>query len=156
MIALCIGLPANATNVNEKITICHATESESNPWFRIVISEKAKNGHFEVNGTPLAGHEKDIYFDGEWECPEPPPKDVCPDIEGIQTYTEDCVPPNPPPQPPPTPPTPTPTPVPPPQPELPVTGIKIPHLNLVLGIIWPYLLAGLTFLIIGRSIKKKA
>lgn len=55
----------------EKETICHATSSEVNPWVRLVVNPNAFNGHFEENGTPLAGHEEDILLEGDVECPLP-------------------------------------------------------------------------------------
>ena len=72
-----------ASDKNEKVTICHATSSETNPWNRIVVSENATSGHFENNGTPKAGHEDDVLLQGEQECPveedpEVPPK-TCPE-----------------------------------------------------------------------------
>lgn len=56
---------------SEKVTICHATSSEENPWVRIVVSENAIGGHFENPGTPKAGHEDDILLEGEQDCPQP-------------------------------------------------------------------------------------
>lgn len=51
------------------ITVCHATGSTSNPFVKITFATQAANGHFDNNGTPLAGHEEDILLaDGE-ECP---------------------------------------------------------------------------------------
>ena len=70
-----------------KVTICHATSSETNPFVRIVVSENATGGHFDNPGTTKAGHENDILLQGEQECPEKPseePKDVCPNIDGVQ------------------------------------------------------------------------
>lgn len=52
-----------------KVTICHATESSSNPWVRIVTDEHGIGGHFYNNGTPKAGHEDDILLEGRQECP---------------------------------------------------------------------------------------
>lgn len=54
-----------------KVTICHATSSEINPWVRIVVSENAIGGHFDNPGTPKAGHEDDVLLEGEQECPAP-------------------------------------------------------------------------------------
>lgn len=54
-----------------KVTICHATSSESNPYTRIVVSENAIGGHFDNPGTPKAGHEDDILLQGEVLCPIP-------------------------------------------------------------------------------------
>lgn len=60
-----------------KVTICHATSSATNPYTRIVVSENAIGGHFDNPGTPKAGHEQDILLQGEQDCPEPetPPTD---------------------------------------------------------------------------------
>lgn len=60
-----------ATGGGNIVTICHATESEENPWTRIVVSENAIGGHFENHGTPKAGHEDDLLLDGEVDCPQP-------------------------------------------------------------------------------------
>ena len=60
---------------DEKITICHATSSEVNPWVRLVVNLNGFNGHFEENGTPLAGHEEDILLAGDVECPLPDEND---------------------------------------------------------------------------------
>lgn len=54
-----------------KVTICHATSAEDNPWVRIVVSENAIGGHFENPGTPKAGHEDDVLLQGDVECPVP-------------------------------------------------------------------------------------
>lgn len=53
----------------DKVTICHATSSETNPYVRIVIDVSGKNGHFDNNGTPESGHEDDILILGEADCP---------------------------------------------------------------------------------------
>lgn len=60
-----------------KVTICHATSSEDNPWVRIVVSENAIGGHFDNPGTPKAGHEDDLLLEGDVECPVPetPPEE---------------------------------------------------------------------------------
>jgi hypothetical protein len=57
--------------IQNKVTICHATESNSNPWVRIVVAPQAIGGHFFNNGTPKAGHEDDILYQGEVQCPSP-------------------------------------------------------------------------------------
>ncbi len=54
---------------NDKITICHATESASNPFEKIVVSDNAFHAHFENPGTPKSGHEKDFFFEGDVDCP---------------------------------------------------------------------------------------
>lgn len=58
-----------AVNNNSKVTICHATSSTTNPYTQIVVSENAIGGHFENPGTPKAGHELDLLFQGEVACP---------------------------------------------------------------------------------------
>lgn len=62
---------------DKKVTICHATSSETNPYTRIVVSENAIGGHFDNPGTPKAGHEDDILLEGEQDCPGPetPPRE---------------------------------------------------------------------------------
>lgn len=54
---------------NNKVTICHATSSATNPYTQNIVSENAIGGHFENPGTPKAGHELDLYFQGEVACP---------------------------------------------------------------------------------------
>ena len=69
-----------------KVTICHATGSETNPFVRIVVNFHAIGGHFFNNGTPKSGHEDDILIRGIASCPVPPPTvDLCKNIRGIQT-----------------------------------------------------------------------
>lgn len=78
----------------EKVTICHATGSSSNPFTTIHTSPNAISGHFNNNGTTKAGHEDDLIFEGEVNCPTgnggggggggTGPTDMCPNIEGIQ------------------------------------------------------------------------
>jgi len=56
---------------NHKITICHATHSEQNPYVRINVSENAAEAH-EHHGP---GHEDDIFFNDDAnvkQCPAPP------------------------------------------------------------------------------------
>jgi FtsZ-interacting cell division protein ZipA len=53
----------------DKVTICHGTGSETNPYVQIVVSENAIGGHFNTRETPRAGHEKDLLFEGEVDCP---------------------------------------------------------------------------------------
>lgn len=59
----------HAVSNNSKVTICHATSSATNPYTQIVVSENAIGGHFENPGTPKAGHELDLLFQGEVACP---------------------------------------------------------------------------------------
>jgi hypothetical protein len=54
---------------DHKVTICHATSAEKNPWVRIVVDQHATTGHFDNNGTPLAGHEDDVLLEGDVSCP---------------------------------------------------------------------------------------
>jgi len=49
----------------DKNVICHATGNHLTPYTRIVVSWNAISGHFENNGTPKAGHEDDLMFEGE-------------------------------------------------------------------------------------------
>ncbi len=58
-----------ASATSNKVTICHATSSESNPWERLVVDDNATAGHFEESGTPLSGHEDDILLSGDVPCP---------------------------------------------------------------------------------------
>lgn len=58
-----------AVNNNGKVTICHATSSTTNPYTQNIVSENAIGGHFENPGTPKAGHELDLLFQGEVACP---------------------------------------------------------------------------------------
>jgi hypothetical protein len=79
----------------EKVTICHATSSETNPFVTLTLAAPAvygPAGHFNENGTTQAGHEQD-YF-GECEETEEPPN-PCPngdlngDAEGFDP-NDDC------------------------------------------------------------------
>lgn len=54
----------------EKWTICHHTESPTNPYVRIVVSDKSVGGHFDANGNPL--HGGDLLLTGEQNCPGTP------------------------------------------------------------------------------------
>src|SRR5688572_766917 len=67
------GQEAWAANNNNKVTICHATGSATNPYVRTVVNANAISGHFENNGTPKSGHEDDLLFQGEVDCPAPTP-----------------------------------------------------------------------------------
>ncbi len=91
---------------HEKITICHATGSESNPYVEITINESGLNGHAK---QPHSG--TDIIPAPAGGCPgpvaPPEPVDVCPNVDGNQaTVPSDlvvvdgqCVTPTPPPAP---------------------------------------------------------
>lgn len=65
--------PAN--QCHGQVTICHATSSETNPYNKLTISCNAvygangNAGHFDENGTPLAGHEEDVFADEHGLCP---------------------------------------------------------------------------------------
>ena len=56
-----------------KVTICHATGSETNPYTQNIVSANAIGGHFDNPGTPKAGHEADLLLEGEVNCPAPVP-----------------------------------------------------------------------------------
>ncbi|RJP51040.1 MAG: hypothetical protein C4583_09610 [Anaerolineaceae bacterium] len=56
------GCPTSAADiVNGRITFCHATSSETNPYNEIEISVNGLNGH----GT----HEGDVFPNSEGDCP---------------------------------------------------------------------------------------
>lgn len=81
ILGLVIGMSCVALAVPApKVTICHATSSESNPWTRIVVSENAIGGHFDNPGTPKAGHEDDLLLQGEQDCPVPDNEDPEPPV----------------------------------------------------------------------------
>jgi hypothetical protein len=76
ILALLLVLPLLAF-AGDKVTICHATSSDTNPYNEITVSDNAIGAHFDENGTPLAGHEKDLLLE-EGHCPGPvvpPPVD---------------------------------------------------------------------------------
>jgi hypothetical protein len=63
---------AECEAMGKKMTICHATSSQTNPYNEITISCNAlygnngNAGHFDENGTPHAGHEDDwVPHDGQ-------------------------------------------------------------------------------------------
>jgi hypothetical protein len=72
---------------SNKVTICHATGSEKNPYVRTVVDEHATKGHFDNQGTPLAGHEDDILLQGDVECttPEVPEEPETPTVPPVVT-----------------------------------------------------------------------
>lgn len=75
----------------EKVTICHHTGSETNPWIRIVVSGNAMGGHFHNSGIPKVGHSQDLLLEGEMDCPETPSNGgggggVCPLPEPITMF----------------------------------------------------------------------
>lgn len=100
----CVGLLAfaPAANADGKVTICHATGSETNPYVQITISDSAVEAHKRHQDR------KDIIPAPAGGCPNvvgppppPPPTDVCPNIPGEQTQvpvgltkdaTGNCVP----------------------------------------------------------------
>src|SRR5262245_38992172 len=64
---------AGAAPGAEKVTICHATGSDKNPFTVNTLSFNAgdllgtlgKSGHFDPNGNPESGHEQDFFVLGE-------------------------------------------------------------------------------------------
>jgi hypothetical protein len=54
-----------------KMTICHATGYDKNPYIRIVVWDNADQDHFNAKGEPKHGHKDDLLFDGVRDCPEP-------------------------------------------------------------------------------------
>lgn len=69
VLVLSLVLTTTVMAKSEKVVICHATESETNPWVEIEVSINAINGHFDNNGTPLAGHEDDLLLAQGEHCP---------------------------------------------------------------------------------------
>jgi hypothetical protein len=79
----CVGLLAfiPAANAAEKVTICHATGSDTHPYVTVTISENAVNAHRNhQNG-------EDIIPAPATGCPNavPPPTDVCTNLLGNQS-----------------------------------------------------------------------
>lgn len=71
----------------ETVQICHATQSETNPWLLLEISHHGGAGHFDEDGF-LPGHERDFFVDENNPCPpevedeEPDNGDTPPDENG--------------------------------------------------------------------------
>ncbi|MFA6392276.1 MAG: SdrD B-like domain-containing protein [Patescibacteria group bacterium] len=90
--------PAQATQPVDvgvdKYTICHATESTSNPWTRNNVAEPSLSAHLDEHGTPLAGHEGDVLLgiDNEdvLQCPTVVPP-VCSEVFADYDLNGDCV-----------------------------------------------------------------
>ncbi len=66
------------------VTICHRTESDYVPYIKLTLPRNLISNHFDENGTPTAGHEGDLLFDSDVECPtsvasESPQPTVVPD-----------------------------------------------------------------------------
>ena len=70
-----------------KGVICHATGSSSNPFVGVIVGLQdetgpifSNNGHLDENGSPLSGHENDVYIGSnppfeKRDCNKlPPPK----------------------------------------------------------------------------------
>lgn len=97
---------------NEKVNVCHTTDSQENPWNAIEINESALQSHLDHgdflyegpvkdNGKPNNGDGQadqwcennapevlgDDCEEGE-ECDQP--EDMCPDMEGIQESVDQC------------------------------------------------------------------
>ena len=69
---------APAASAGEKVTICHATGSATNPYVVVTISENAVAAH-------RAHHGREDIIPATVGCvPAPPVTDVCPNIEGDQ------------------------------------------------------------------------
>ncbi|MFA6572816.1 MAG: SdrD B-like domain-containing protein [Patescibacteria group bacterium] len=88
--------PAQAQATQDKYTLCHATGSDTNPWVRIHVPESALPAHLDGNGTPLAGHEDDVYLGLDnadlLQCPTPPVS--CPNVFGdnFESYSVGTIP----------------------------------------------------------------
>ena len=59
---LVLGLAGTVSAGEDKVTICHATSSEGNPYNAISVGNDAADWapHLDSNGSPLAGHEDDF------------------------------------------------------------------------------------------------
>jgi len=86
-IAALIGMNATPTYAGPGVkgVICHATGSATNPFNGIVVGIQdsgllSNNGHLDANGSPLDGHEQDLYLglsppNQKSDCEKlPPPK----------------------------------------------------------------------------------
>lgn len=76
---LSIGLvvTAQAAPRDHKVTICHATASDTNPYVLITVDEHALAGHMRPDGATAPGHGKNNF-------PDVFPVDgVCPSDEGV-------------------------------------------------------------------------
>jgi hypothetical protein len=86
-IAVLIGMNATPTfaDPGTKAVICHATGSAGNPFVGIIVGIQddgllSNNGHLDANGSPLDGHEQDLYLglsppNQKSDCEKlPPPK----------------------------------------------------------------------------------
>ncbi len=97
-----------ATQDVEPRPYCHATESEEHPYNYLFNTAWVQ--HLEDNGTPLSGHEKDFFAEGDEDCdgevdPTPtvtPSPEVTPTVEPSVTPTptpecdeDECVTPTP-------------------------------------------------------------
>lgn len=64
VLLLGLALPVAAGNQNEKLTICHATSSENNPFVSIKVPPNSGfEPHLDDNANPLAGHEQDFLLE---------------------------------------------------------------------------------------------
>lgn len=69
-LATLCGVVASAPH--KYVVICHHTSNEKQPYRRIVVPETAYHGHFNNPGSPKAGHELDLMFEGkDAQCPSP-------------------------------------------------------------------------------------
>lgn len=59
---LLAGLSATSSLAADKVYICHATGSTSNPYVAISVDAGAwyDQGHLDASGNPLSGHEHDF------------------------------------------------------------------------------------------------
>ncbi len=77
-----LGIKADK-NGADKVTICHATGSQTNPWVRINISENAVGAHLEHHDDIIVPDNDDTY-----QCPEVGP--YCGDGEFNPSLGEEC------------------------------------------------------------------
>jgi len=58
-----IGVTTTQAAENQKVQICHATASDTNPYVLITVDEHALAGHFREKGTTAPGHGQNNFPD---------------------------------------------------------------------------------------------
>ena len=80
--------PALATSEqSEKVSICHATASENNPYVSVEVDKDAWDEHSSAHSD----HVNDFLITEETPCPpeEPEIKDQCKNLDGLQVTVPD-------------------------------------------------------------------
>lgn len=81
-------LASNSDNAHNKWNICHHTGSQTNPYVKINVSNRAEGGHFDASGNPFHGGDK-LINEGE-NCPAPTPKPSASPIVVSSAPCSDC------------------------------------------------------------------